>query len=76
MSARLPAVRPRQLIRVLERKGWTLVRTRGSHLVFAHPGRSKLITVPNHPGDLKRPLLAGILKDADIGRDEFLDEMS
>lgn len=72
MSARLPAVRPRQLIRVLERKGWRLARTRGSHLVFAHPDSRKLITVPNHPGDLKRPLLAGILKDAGIGRDEFL----
>lgn len=72
MSARLPAVRPRQLIRVLEHKGWTRVRTLGSHLVFAHAGNAKLITVPNHPGDLKRPLLAGILKDAGISREEFL----
>ncbi|MGH2763855.1 MAG: type II toxin-antitoxin system HicA family toxin [Thermoleophilaceae bacterium] len=70
MSTRLPAVRPRQLIRTLERKGWELVRTRGS--VFAHPDNPKLITVPNHPGDLKRPLVAGILKDAGISRDEFL----
>ena len=72
MSARLPAVRPRQLIRVLERNGWKLVRTRGSHLVFANPDSPKLVTVPNHPGDLKRPLLAGILKDAGISREEFL----
>lgn len=71
MSGRLPAVRPRQLVRVLERKGWTLVRTRGSHLVFAHPDHPRLVTVPNHPGDLKRPLLAGILKDAGISREEF-----
>jgi hypothetical protein len=28
--------------------------------------------VPSHPGDVKRPLLAGILKDAGISRDEFL----
>lgn len=72
MSGRLPAVRPRQLIRVLRRKGWKLVRTKGSHLVFAHPDSPKLITVPNHPGDVKRPLLAGILKDAGISRDEFM----
>lgn len=65
-------MRPRQLIRVLERTGWTLVRTRGSHLVFAHPDSPKLVIVPNHPGDLKRPLLAGILKDAGISREEFL----
>jgi hypothetical protein len=24
-----------------------------------------------HPGDLKRPLVAGILKDAEISREEF-----
>lgn len=28
--------------------------------------------VTNHPGDVKRPLLAGILKDAGISREEFL----
>jgi predicted RNA binding protein YcfA (HicA-like mRNA interferase family) len=56
----------------LERKGWRQVRTSGSHLVFAHPDRANIVTVPNHPGDLKRPLLAGILKDAGISRDEFL----
>lgn len=71
MSRRLPAVRPRQLVRILERKGWQRVRTKGSHLVFAHPDTPKLVTVPN-PGDLKRPLLAGILKDAGISREEFL----
>jgi len=32
----------------------------------------RLVTVPNHPGDLKRPLLAGILKDAGISREEFM----
>lgn len=72
MSGRLPAVRPRQLVRVLERQGWTLVRTRGSHLVFAHADSPKLIIVPNHPGAVKRPLLAGILKDAGISREEFV----
>ena len=70
MSPRLPAVRLRQLVRMLERKGWRLVRTSGSNLVFAHSDSAKLITVPNHPGDLKRPLLAGILKDAGISRNE------
>lgn len=34
--------------------------------------RANLVTVPNHPGDLKRSLLAGILKDAGISREEFL----
>ena len=72
MSSRLPAVRARQLIRVLEKRGWRLERTRGSHRIFTHPDRPNLIAVPVHPGDLKRPLVAGILKDAGISRDDFL----
>lgn len=72
MSERLPAVSPKQLIRVLEHEGWRLQRTRGSHHYFVHPDRAQLITVPVHPRDLKRGLLSGILKDAGISREEFL----
>jgi predicted RNA binding protein YcfA (HicA-like mRNA interferase family) len=37
VSERLPAVKPQQLIRVLEGRGWQLIRTRGSHYIFKHP---------------------------------------
>lgn len=72
MSSRLPAIRARQLMRVLERKGWKLERIRGSHYSYSHLDNPKVIVVPNHPGDLKRPLVAGILKDAGSSREEFL----
>lgn len=72
MSARLPSIRARQLMRVLERDGWRLARTRGSHFSYRHPKKRGVAVVPNHPGDLKRPLVAGILKDAGISRQEFL----
>lgn len=72
MSQRLPTVTAKQLVRVLERAGWRLSRTRGSHHYFVHPDRRRAVVVPMHPGDLKRPLVAGVLKDAEISRDEFL----
>lgn len=72
MSARLPAVRPKQLIRALEQKGWRQVRTKGSHHYFRHPDSSFLISVPVHPKDLKRGLLSDTLKEVGISRDEFL----
>ena len=71
MTARLPAVRPKQLIRVLEKKGWRQVRTTGSHHYFRHPDSDILISVPVHPKDLKRGLLSDTLKDAGISREEF-----
>ena len=71
MSERLPAVRPRQLIRALERQGWELARTKGSHQSFRHPDRPNVVTVPVHARDLKRGMLSGILKDAGISPEEF-----
>jgi len=72
VSQRLPTVRPRQLIRVLERCGWTLARSKGSHHHFTHPDKPQIVSVPVHAKDLKRGTLSGILADAGISRDEFL----
>jgi predicted RNA binding protein YcfA (HicA-like mRNA interferase family) len=45
VSGRLPSVRPRQLVRVLEKKGWKLARSKGSHHHFTHPDNRSVITV-------------------------------
>jgi len=51
----LPVVRPRQLIRALERAGFVVHHVRGSHYYLRHPQKSGLlITVPYHNRDLKR----------------------
>ncbi len=72
MSGRLPSVRPRQLIRVLEHKGWKLARSKGSHHHLTHPNSPNIVTVAIHAKDVKRGTLSGILSDAGISRDEFL----
>lgn len=72
MSQRLPAVTAKKLIKVLEKEGWRLHRVRGSHHIFVHPVNPRPLSVPMHPGDLKRPLVAGVLKDAEISREQFL----
>lgn len=72
MSQRLPTVTAKQLGKALERAGWRLSRTKGSHNYYVHPDQRRAVVVPMHPGDLKRPLVAGVLKDAEITRDEFL----
>lgn len=38
----------RDIIRRLEKEGWRLVRTRGSHHQFKHPSKPGRVTVP-HP---------------------------
>lgn len=71
MSDKLPAVKPKQLMRVLERSGWEQRRTRGSHHYFVHPNVRDSIAVPAHNRDLKPGLLLAILKTAGISREQF-----
>jgi predicted RNA binding protein YcfA (HicA-like mRNA interferase family) len=70
VSERLPVVSGAALIAALERVGWEVVRQRGSHVRLKHPGRSLFLVVPLHK-ELRRGTLDGILKDAQLGRDEL-----
>jgi len=50
---------------MLERDGWRLVATRGSHLQFKHPSKAGRVTVPGKPSDDLAPgTLNSILKQA------------
>lgn len=73
MSAKLPAVTPKDLIRVLEKKGWRLDPIRGSHHIMVQPILKKAVPVPMHSRDLKTGTLIGILRSAGISREELTD---
>ena len=73
MTQRLPALRPQQVIRALERAGWQVHRQRGSHVSMRKEGVLFLITVPLHRRDLPRGTLRDIIKDAGLTVEEFLE---
>ena len=59
----------RELIRVLERDGWRLARTRGSHRQFKHPEKPGSVTVAGAPRlDVPPGTLNAILKQAGLKR--------
>ena len=70
MSGRLPVVSGAQLVRALEKVGWEVVRQRGSHVRLRHDERSLFLVVPLHR-EIKRATLNGILKDANLDREEL-----
>lgn len=57
-------VNSREVIRRLEREGWQLVRTKGSHHQFKHPGRPGLVTVPHPRRDFPAGTLRAIYRQA------------
>ena len=38
----------KDIVKVLKRDGWQLVRTKGSHCQFKHPFKKGCVTVPQH----------------------------
>jgi predicted RNA binding protein YcfA (HicA-like mRNA interferase family) len=67
----LPAVKPREVVRALERTGFYLVRQRGSHAQYKRG--NLLVTVPMHSGDLNPLTLRSILRQAKMTTEEFLE---
>jgi predicted RNA binding protein YcfA (HicA-like mRNA interferase family) len=67
----VPALTTDAIIRLLERKGFRLIRTRGSHQMFLHPESRRQVVVPVHHRDLAHRTCAEIFREAGIGRDEL-----
>ncbi|MDO8751001.1 MAG: type II toxin-antitoxin system HicA family toxin [Dehalococcoidia bacterium] len=66
----LPLISGRECITALQRMGYSVARTRGSHVRLRCPGRAP-VTVPLHR-ELDRGTLRSILTQADITIAEFL----
>lgn len=72
-NPRLPSLRPREVLRALERAGFWVHRQTGSHLTLKHAtDPTKRVTVPFHARELPRWLLGSILKQAGLTPEEFL----
>jgi predicted RNA binding protein YcfA (HicA-like mRNA interferase family) len=70
VTPRQPVVSGAQLVKALEKDGWTVARQRGSHLRLKKSGRRMALVVPLHK-ELRKGTLAGILRDADLGADDL-----
>jgi predicted RNA binding protein YcfA (HicA-like mRNA interferase family) len=68
---KLPVLKSREVIALLEKAGFRQVRQRGSHTQLKRG--NLLVTVPVHPGDLNHQVLRSILRQARLTAEEFLD---
>jgi predicted RNA binding protein YcfA (HicA-like mRNA interferase family) len=65
MTGGLPVVTPRKLIRALERAGFYIDRTSGSHYLLRHPSDPmRRVTVAYHASEIKPKTLGSILRQA------------
>ncbi len=71
MSSKLPALTGAEVVQVLERGGFSVVRIRGAHRFMRHTdGRTTVVSV--HAGETIGPgLMSKILRDCELDREQF-----
>ena len=69
MPPKLPSLSGKDIVRRLERLGFIQVRQKGSHIVMRKGSQG--CVVPNHK-EVKTGTLSGILKQAGVTADEFM----
>ena len=68
---KLPVLTAKDVIRILERRGFILDRVKGSHHIYLYPDNGQRAVVPFHRRDLPQGTLLSILKQAGVNRDEL-----
>jgi predicted RNA binding protein YcfA (HicA-like mRNA interferase family) len=69
---RLPRLKGKELVRILEKLGFEIIRTRGSHYFLKHAD-GRVTTVPVHTGEIIGPgLMRSILRDVELSAEDLL----
>ena len=70
----VPVLKPREVVALLEKRGFSEARQRGSHKQFKHAD-GRATTVPFHKGrDISPTLLRQIAKDIGLSIEEFISD--
>jgi predicted RNA binding protein YcfA (HicA-like mRNA interferase family) len=71
--SKLPAVKPRELVKFLEERGFVLDHISGSHFIYYHTASKRRAVVPRHTRDIPKGTLLSLLKEAGFSRNELMD---
>jgi predicted RNA binding protein YcfA (HicA-like mRNA interferase family) len=66
-----PSLTSKDILRILQQKGFLLDRISGSHQIWLHPVSRKRAIFPMHNKDLPVGTLYAILKQAGINKNEL-----
>jgi predicted RNA binding protein YcfA (HicA-like mRNA interferase family) len=72
MARKLASLKPREVVRALEKAGFFIHETSGSHVHLKHPLKPGRVTVPYHERfDLPKHIVKSILRQAGLTNQEF-----
>jgi predicted RNA binding protein YcfA (HicA-like mRNA interferase family) len=70
----LGSLKPREVIRALEKAGFYIHQVSGSHVQMKHKDKPGRVTIPSHGHfDLPKHIVKSIIRQAGLTNQEFLD---
>ncbi len=70
--APLPNLKPKDVEKILSKKGFLLKRQTGSHRVYFNENSSATVIVPFHGKDIPKGTLSSIIKQSKLSTEEFI----
>lgn len=68
----MKSISGKQLAKILENHGWTLLRVQGSHHIYGKAGKDARLSIPVHKNQsLKIGLLKHLLKSANLTEEDL-----
>ena len=68
----IPALTPKQMLNILLKAGFKILRQKGSHIRLEHPITKRATSIPFHVKELSRGLIYEIRKQTGLSLKEFL----
>jgi predicted RNA binding protein YcfA (HicA-like mRNA interferase family) len=70
---KLPSISSQKLAKALEKAGFLLERTTGSHCIYVHPETHKKAIVPIHSKNVPKGTLSKLIKEAGLDKEDLID---
>jgi predicted RNA binding protein YcfA (HicA-like mRNA interferase family) len=68
----MKSISGKEFAKLVERRGWNLLRIQGSHHIYGKAGRQVRLSIPVHKNqNLKLGLQRHLMKMADLGEDDI-----
>lgn len=74
MPPKFANLKPREVVRALQRGGFFIHETSGSHVHLKHPAKPARVTIPYHERfDLPKHIVKSIIRQAGLTNEEFFE---
>ena len=71
MGSNVPILSGREIVKILEKFGWTVARQRASYIIMTKDNEIVTLSIPDHK-EVARGTLRSLIRSANITIDEFV----